>query len=497
MLTDNESFFEEKEEITEDDLYNIIEYGIHVSELYMKSYISNIANYNFDIDFEENVQSMIITQFSKQFDLFEFFDDDTNNDDLYIDIIVRDVMKFVYTHVVPKRSYNKTFIRKQPNIEKISSQLLYLKNKPQPEQRTKEWYETRHNLITASNAWKCLDTQANKNQIIYEKCQPIVDRSQQSVNIGSTLHWGQKYEPLSTQLYEYLYNTKVDDFGCIIHDNYPFLGASPDGIVVNQDNKRYGRMLEIKNIVNREITKIPKKEYWIQMQLQMEVCNLKECDFLETKFTEYENYDIFYTDGNNFLQTEQLCYKGAYLMFMDDLTPKYFYPEFQINEEKYNSWSTKILEENQNLQFIKTVYWKLDIFSCILVLRNHNWFDNSIKQIEDIWNKILYERINGYKHRAPTKRERKPSIVDEPLNATGCLIHDSSDDEKNETINDSDNQNKNQQDLNVILDISLDEKTIENSKKKIEDNKNKKDDEQTSKNKNEEKFIFKVDTTNV
>ena len=49
-------------------------------------------------------------------------------------------------------------------------------------------------------------------------------------------------------------------------------------------------MLEIKNIVNREITGIPKKEYWVQMQMQMEVCAIyEECDFLETRFKEYEN----------------------------------------------------------------------------------------------------------------------------------------------------------------------------------------------------------------
>jgi hypothetical protein len=42
-------------------------------------------------------------------------------------------------------------------------------------------------------------------------------------------------------------------------------------------------MLEIKNVVSREITGIPKPEYYVQMQLQMEVCDLEECDFLETK----------------------------------------------------------------------------------------------------------------------------------------------------------------------------------------------------------------------
>ena len=68
-------------------------------------------------------------------------------------------------------------------------------------------------------------------------------------------------------------------------------------------------MLEIKNIVNREITGIPKKEYWIQMQVQMEVCELNECDFLETKFFEYESEEDFNSDGN-FNYSENNSIKG-------------------------------------------------------------------------------------------------------------------------------------------------------------------------------------------
>ena len=56
-------------------------------------------------------------------------------------------------------------------------------------------------------------------------------------------------------------------------------------------------MLEIKNVFSREIDGIPKMEYWIQMQLQMEVCDLDDCDFLETKFIEYENYNDFLNDS--------------------------------------------------------------------------------------------------------------------------------------------------------------------------------------------------------
>ena len=45
-----------------------------------------------------------------------------------------------------------------------------------------------------------------------------------------------------------MYKTKVKDYGCIQHDKYKFLGASPDGINVDINiTTLYGRMVEIKN----------------------------------------------------------------------------------------------------------------------------------------------------------------------------------------------------------------------------------------------------------
>jgi putative phage-type endonuclease len=189
---------------------------------------------------------------------------------------------------MPPRSYSNTIILEDPHNNYITQQINVLRNKPQPIQRTKEWYEFRHNLITASNAYKAFENQKVKNQLIYEKCKPLDPSLYKEedikevimVNTNTTLHWGQKYEPLSVKIYEHIYDTKIEDFGCIQHKNYLFIGASPDGINIDPHSKRYGRMLEIKNIVNREINGIPKKEYWVQMQLQMEVCELDECDFL-------------------------------------------------------------------------------------------------------------------------------------------------------------------------------------------------------------------------
>jgi len=237
------------------------------------------------------------------------------------------------------------------------------------------------------------------------------------VNINTTLHWGQKYEPVSVMIYEDMYNTKIEDFGCIKHRKYNFLGASPDGINVDKTNSRFGRMLEIKNIINREIDGIPKKEYWIQMQLQMETCDLDECDFLETKFLEYENEEDFKND----VETE---YKGLILYFSDKGRPIYKYCPINLykNEKEYMLWEEKMMDLCSEITWIKTIYWKAEIISCVLVQRNKLWFSYNISELENIWRIIEKERVEGYEHRSPNKRVKKEENCN-PTSGGVCLIN--------------------------------------------------------------------------
>ena len=292
-------------------------------------------------------------------------------------------------------------------VEKMEAHIDYLRSKPQPEQRTNDWYKFRHNLLTASNAYKALSTQSAQNNLICEKCQPLkqIDPENpevvKSVNINSPLHHGQKYEPLSVMLYEQKYNTKVEDFGCIQHDNYNFIGASPDGINVDENSPLFGRMLEIKNVVSRVINGIPKKEYWIQMQLQMEVCDLDYCDFLETKFVEYESENDYKSDNEST--------KGVILYFSNGTpAPHYLYQPLGLNEEDSERWIEEHIENVEgNMTWIKTIYWKLETYSCILVERNRSWFEHNIGQLENVWNIILKERVEGHEHRLPKKKATK------------------------------------------------------------------------------------------
>ena len=297
-----------------------------------------------------------------------------------------------------------------PTKLSVSPELIYaLENMPQPDQKSPEWYLFRHDHITASNAWKALSTQANKNQLIYEKCLPMnTEKFKPTLNENS-LTWGHKYEPLSNIMYELKMNTKVKEFGCIEHPIYKFLAASPDGIVVGENN--YGRMLEIKNVVSRVIDGCPKKEYYVQMQLQMEVCNLDECDFVETKFTEYEGYQQFMEDKTD-------NDKGVIAVFVKDNKFIYEYMPFGSNIDE---WTDTI---QKNGEWFKNIYWKLEVFSCVLVKRNKEWFKAAINHLEELWKIVCEERQTGeFIKRAPKKRniivkENIISLISEDLNSS-------------------------------------------------------------------------------
>jgi hypothetical protein len=220
-----------------------------------------------------------------------------------------------------------------------------------------------------------------------------------------------------------MFKTKIEDFGCIRHDKYYFIGASPDGINVDPSSPLYGRMLEIKNVVSREITGIPKKEYATQMQLQMEVCNLDECDFLETKFVEFGSETEFYNDVSD---TKA---KGVIVYFVQDGKPFYVYKPLNIvSRDDIESWEQETMEKYNHLVWIQNIYWRLDVLSCILVKRDKLWFESHVGQLEKVWKIIEEERVTGFSHRAPNKRLVKASKSafgsDNTTASTGtCLLN--------------------------------------------------------------------------
>ena len=446
-LTDISDSIEAEPEIrffSDDEAHELYDTFIHLMECYVEDHPKAITEPNFLETFEEDIFDLLYIHFDDD----PFFNDEATDE---MNEIFDKAMDDFFKHYYPMRSHPSNDVHTPVNKEAVKERIAYLQTIPQPVQRTKEWYEFRHGLITASNAYKAFESQVIKNQLIYEKCQPlqqseesepesedelseteeaendtkqIIIQEVKMVNINTTLHWGQKYEPLSVKLYEQRNKCQVGEFGCIPHQKYSFLGASPDGIILDETSDKYGRMLEIKNIVNREINGIPKKEYWVQMQLQMEVCDLDYCDFLETRFNEYNGYDDFKED-----HTPEN--KGVILYFhKPDGSPFYVYkildPSDYDKLDELEEWEQqKISEiETQNgILWIKNYYWKLDQLSCVLVERNRKWFADNIWELQELWDTILRERVTGYAHRAPVKKIKRDQQQTTDKPPTGCLLN--------------------------------------------------------------------------
>jgi len=323
-----------------------------------------------------------------------------------MDLIFQMAAYSVFTHIVPRRSYRNTFVRKQMSEsrrELISKKLDNIRARPQAEQCTEQWYIDRWNRLSGSNAYKAFGSQSQVNSLILEKCKPLNTAKYKSVNVESPLHHGKRFEQVSTMLYEFLYETKIEEFGCVPHQVHSFIGASPDGIVVNKDSPRYGRMLEIKNVTSRKINGIPKEDYWVQMQIQMEVCDLNECDFLETEMFTYDSYEEFEKDGT-FQKSESGKYKGIIMFFIVDGAPYYEYPPFQCSQAEYEQWEEEMMVKHQSHTWNCNIYYRIDTISCVLVLRNKMWAKAAVDRLREVWDIILYERENGYEHRMPKQR---------------------------------------------------------------------------------------------
>ena len=367
--------------------------------------------------------------------------------DAYIRELYDEISERFYEEIAPARSSSTVGLSSvNPNLNEMTQKIQTLREKPQPDQRTPEWYARRNNLITASAASKAFGSQASVNQLVYEKCKNYSAATggsgsgsggsgsggsgngplQGSVN--SPLHWGQRYEPLTVMLYERRNNTRLGEFGCIQHDTYSFIGASPDGINIDPVSPIYGRMVEIKNIFNREISGSPKEEYWVQTQIQMEVCDLDECDFVETRFKEYDSEADYLADtlphddrpgysGNGNEKGIILWFQTAPALTQDGyVSPPiqlYEYAPIGATAVEYADWEALMFakHESRGNIWVRTIYWYLDEYSCVLVRRNRLWFSEAVKVLECVWAMIVEERQAGYEHRAPVKRKAGVATV--------------------------------------------------------------------------------------
>lgn len=295
-----------------------------------------------------------------------------------------------------------------------------------PEQRSPEWFAMRNGKITASDGGAVVGK--NKHEPQYNFILKKVLGS--TFETGEACYHGKKFEQVVTMMYEYKNDVYTEEFGLLGHPEYYFLGASPDGICSPFKRDKItptplvGRMLEIKCPLMRKIKyegdikdKICPIYYWCQVQLQLECCDLDECDFVQCNIEEYKSREDWLNDTDDEFDFKSKKYgleRGVIIELLsaklseDDFTDgevklstvynqaSFIYPpKIDMSIDELDNW---ILNEINNLKptvkLHRIIYWRLIENNCTLILRDNQWFKDNLETLRTIWSYVEFLRLN-------------------------------------------------------------------------------------------------------
>jgi putative phage-type endonuclease len=345
----------------------------------------------------------------------------------------------------------------QTEYDKLEQHYLYLLNLPQPEQKSKEWFDMRNNMITASSAAQAMGESKydTMDQFIYEK---VFGRE---FSENKFVHHGKKYEHIATMFYQHVYNVKIGEFGLLKHPEIDFIGASPDGIcsAYTLDGIRgsplLGTMVEIKCPMTREIKTsgdikdgICPYYYWVQVQLQLQCCNLNRCDFIQLSIKEYETdeettaQDKFMNDNhlldhtenqNNMVKINQNFGRGALIQLLPikftqkvqyekrEWYSKYIYPpSLDMTKGDVLNWiddekkKFKLNPLSKDYKFDKPLFFRIVTTHNTIILREDKWFEEAVPKLKVTWDKIKFLRENkaeGLKFKEAIDSKKKTKLV--------------------------------------------------------------------------------------
>ena len=249
------------------------------------------------------------------------------------------------------------------------------------DQRSDSWHLRRSEMITASEVTKAFKTAtpSGRKELLMRK----LDGPKQTQ--GGTMTaclWGTQFEPIAKEIYGDIQGgAEIVDTTCVVHPVHKFIGASPDGIVLMKDtmDARWGKLVEFKCPISRPFTQtspIP-NDYFHQMQMQMECCNIDECDYVEMQFK---------TCGKTEWLASASPYKGVFAVYDTGIL------DYKPKEMDFAVWR-KTLEGDE----MRVVYWTLNNIRIENVLRDPKWLPTYLPDLLAFWDIVAECRADPSK----------------------------------------------------------------------------------------------------
>jgi putative phage-type endonuclease len=341
---------------------------------------------------------------------FEF----TEIEQQYVDRII-EMYEAQFKHRLTQRALNMSAITTSPgstSVTDIPSQefLDALLNRKQIEQRTPEWYAQMTKIISASELGSLFASPRTRAKLVMAKTVEYTPRFQPLAvpsDYMSAFDWGIRFEPVVKQIYEAKYGAKIKDLGRMIHPEDERCSASPDGLIYECEAvpAYKGRLIEIKCPVSREIDgKIP-KDYYAQMQMQLQVTGCKQCEYVEASFASKYNNTPIKEGPAQFSGTIALV---RYNEMKGDQEFYYIYSPINIPD-----WEPEIKEGEEIVELIP---WRLFQLSIQTVLKNEDWWNALKPLINRFWDDVAAAKRGEFEVPESTRPQKRAKKDDD------CMI---------------------------------------------------------------------------
>lgn len=298
--------------------------------------------------------------------------------------------------------------KREVPVNTVSKEVLdELINRKQIEQRTPEWYAQMSSIISASELGNLFASVRTRAQLVVSKTQPRAQRNQPLATPSDSMtafDWGIRFEPVVKQIYQHKYDATIKELGRLIHPTYTKCSASPDGLIYDSPkSERVGRLVEIKCPVTRQIDGIIPKDYYAQIQMQLHVTGLNECDYVEAAFSSkynntpekigpnlYNGYIavIRYPEISNATQNQEFYYIYSPLNAADD-------------------WSPVIKEDEQIVEIIP---WRLNHWHEQVISRSEEWWSSIKPMIDLFWEDVEKARRGEFVVPESTRPAKKQKV---------------------------------------------------------------------------------------
>lgn len=280
-------------------------------------------------------------------------------------------------------------VHKVKLVRKYRKQLAELKRIPYIAQRTEEWYNLRKQRLTASDTAQAIGKGkfGTRDQLVQKKVNEVLGVPDNFPKHLPALKWGIMFEAMAARCYAQRHqDIEIHEFGLIPHPNLDYYGASPDGIT------SLGVMIEIKCPYKRKITGDVPHYYELQIQGQMAVCGLRECDYIECELQEFESQEDYLLMVDENALTEH----GVITEFNKNGDAVYDYsdPYLVPRAAYYNAMkkASRRVKQESDLTIVRFRPWKLRYMNVVRVHFDDERWEALVPELKSFWDDVIAKR---------------------------------------------------------------------------------------------------------